>query len=548
MYANVCAAVNVDNTHISPFSHATPPTTTPPIITGRVIDMSTYNFNSSSDESDASSIDSFSSTEEDFGPLEPVSWSDPRLNHVATIYKQEDTTPLIELISRSYAASNRTSNSIKNRNISLNTANNTGGPPVIQRSPGFAIDRMKERHRQEYRRSMQSTPIVVDNQSSFVRRNNSPVTNYDNRTFISPNQQQHIMPTNKQQHSLMPINQQVVVPKINNGISLNYLGLKKSSSTHTNNQYRPYTSSAMMGAIQEGPTAYPKPAVANISTQSHYYYRSEGHNKHVMPSNISNADNFTPPNPKNNQAIAPGSYTHQPCSASHVVQTPHFSGIGIFTKERATKRYSQPKNVLLTTSEEINYRRVNQEPTDKTKLDGIFEKRMKMTPKLKKEFRRMQQIHRKYHSVPNLLYLLDNEVPKRKSLESNTQPKAIKPKIVEDNQQHFNNKFIYRYSHQPHDKCHQHQRKPEPRCSCQQRQQKKRCRNSNHGDRVKKQWKPLLVITPSENNTAFSITKNHQDAQQNTKHGSSSIDKPRQQLRAQNQRHHPDHHSKLVRI
>lgn len=145
---------------LSPFSHAPPPTTVPPMIRGRL----------STCISDTTSMDSFTSSEDD-GPVSPADgtgWSESVLNPAEL--KQEDTTPLIELISRSYAASH---SSIKKS--SINT-----GTPSIQRSPGFAIDRMKERHRQEYHKSKQAPPPTPSvNHHAFIARNMASVLQQD---------------------------------------------------------------------------------------------------------------------------------------------------------------------------------------------------------------------------------------------------------------------------------------------------------------------------------------------------------------------------------
>ncbi|KAI7895226.1 uncharacterized protein EV154DRAFT_496320 [Mucor mucedo] len=339
--------------------------------------------------SDNTSIESFSSSEDD-GPVSPAEgtgggWSESALNPAE--FKQEDTTPLIELISRSYAASH---SSIKKSSIHT-------GAPSIQRSPGFAIDRMKERHRQEYHKSKQApSPPPSVNHHAFIARNMSSVLHQDSHRNPMSN------------HT-----QTATAPKH---------GTANHRPVPASGQYRSY------------------PVVMNREMQSAAKQQQDGPGQVTMT------------NPKNNQA----GYTN--------TDAPRFSGKSLFTIK---KRLPKPQAVIASEKQG------------------------------------------QHHSEPNLsLLLLDKKEG------------ATRRIIVDETHQHFNNKFIYRYSYP----CQQHRQKPEPRCSCQRRRPQRREKKAISA------WKPLLKITPFQNQTGFSIT---QDAQQPPK-----IERPR--LKAQNQRHHPD--------
>lgn len=237
----------------------------------------------------------------------------------------------------------------------------------------------------------------------------------------------------------------------------------KNMASVVNQDNRTFRNATILSpsSFSANPLNRPYPVMSGTpEPQTVKYFNNEGPTKHVTPSHIK-SDNITPLMKNNHHQVC---YT-QPTA---VVHTSHFSGKGAIIKQ----------------------------PTKIKQVDSAEKKRDTTT---------RSSNRRQYQSVPNLLHLLDNHDEAKR--------------IVDENHQHFNNKFIYRYSY-PH-QCQHHRRKPEPRCSCQQRRR---------GE--KKQWKPLLKITPFEDQTGFSITEAQQ--QQATK-----VDKLR--LKTQNQRHHPDY-------
>lgn len=138
-----------------------------------IISSSTRSSSKQSDSSD-SSLTSLSSTEE-FAPLHPISRSDPAV----AIKKMHEDAPLIEVVNQQ--------------------------PQEQQAVPALAMARMKERHRQEYRRSMQWSPPKPS-------VNAAPAVEYPSRRANSFNNQR-IYPI---QPSPAPsINSRVQLPLIN---------------------------------------------------------------------------------------------------------------------------------------------------------------------------------------------------------------------------------------------------------------------------------------------------------------------------------------------
>ena len=140
--------------------------------------------NHSGENSNASdsTVVSLSSTEE-FAPLHSLSRSYPYKESTVNAGLVEDAVPLIELISRSYT---------NDMNKLTPKQNNKGDYPSIHRSPGFAIARMKERHRQDYRRSLQWTPGNDEKPPIIpVRRASSLTSNANYQKSIFNANQQH---------------------------------------------------------------------------------------------------------------------------------------------------------------------------------------------------------------------------------------------------------------------------------------------------------------------------------------------------------------------
>ncbi|KAI8644465.1 hypothetical protein BD408DRAFT_441670 [Parasitella parasitica] len=105
------------------------------------------NCTKSSKESDSSdsSLTSLSSTEE-IVPLHPLSRSDPQSYQMVSSKKLSEDVPLIDLVNR---------HPHEQQPVHVNATTKT--------VPGLAMARMKERHRQEYRRSMQWSPAPSPN-------------------------------------------------------------------------------------------------------------------------------------------------------------------------------------------------------------------------------------------------------------------------------------------------------------------------------------------------------------------------------------------------
>ncbi|GAA5799458.1 hypothetical protein HPULCUR_004873 [Helicostylum pulchrum] len=483
------------------------------------VDTISTEFSNSSDESESDSLSVNSLlTSEDPPPSHPISWSDSRFSPGFIAKKQEDTTPLMELISRSYAVGNTQSTGVRSRGAINGDAvipNNEIDPPVIPRSFGFAIDRMKERHRQEYRRSTSYTPSEAESRLISTQRSNPLTINNPHNSIAPSHEYQRI-------HATAITNNQVNSVEFRS----NRMAPKKSFSTNTSN---------FLENVANSPVN-PKP-VAAYAVSQHNKQRSPQYNQN------GNISNF-----KSNQAATSVYNMRQPYHVNTV--TPNFDSSGktfFVTNGNLVKKgplqtsFGPASNNRKSSKHMENEFRQDSSSSiqviqeDKsTGFNDSLQINIETPPTLRKEYRRVQQTHKnKYHSVPNLQHLQDNgkleKDLRRDHLETNiAEAKIINNKKnfnqrmksekmhskniydVSDNQQHYNNKFIYRYSHtpqHPHNhlkKCRHHQRQPEPSCSCKCTD--KQQTNSNHQVKNRQPKKPLLLLTPFEP----SSSKNHQ--------------------------------------
>lgn len=501
------------------------------------VDTISTDFSNSSDESesDSLSIDSLL-TSEDPPPPHPISWSDSRFSPGFIAKKQEDTTPLMELISRSYAAGNTPSTGVKNRGAIKGgavTSNNETDPPAIPRSFGFAIDRMKERHRQEYRRSTSYMPSEAESRMISTQRSNPLTINNPHHSIAPSHEYQRV-------HTTAITNNQVNSVEFRS----NRMAPKKSFSTNTSN----FLENVTHNPVNPNPVA--AYAVSQQNKQRPPQYNNNI-NKHYNSSrNLNQNGNIL--NFKSNQAAISVYNMRQPYHFNTV--TPNFdsSGKNFFAtngnfaiKGPLQSSFGPAPNTRKSSKHmETEFRQgvsssiqVIQEDKS-TGFNDSLQINMEAAPILRKEYRRVQQTH-KYHSVPNLQHLQDNgkleKDLQKNPLETNiAEAKIINNKKnfnqrmksekihskniydVSDNQQHYNNKFIYRYSHtpqHPHNhqkKCSHHQRQPEPSCSCKCTD--KQQTYSNHLVKTRQPRKPLLLLTPFEPSSA----KNHHQIKPNS--------------------------------
>ncbi|KAG2230337.1 hypothetical protein INT48_008829 [Thamnidium elegans] len=443
-------------------------------------DTVSMDFSNSSDESesDSLSIDSLLISEEP-SPSHPISWSDSRFSPGFIAKKREDTIPLMELISRSYDAGNTLPTGVKSREAIKGGAvisSNEIDPPIISRSSGFAIDRMKERHRQEYRRSISYTPSEAESSLISTQRNNLLAIN-NSHNSISPSQEYQRI------HATSITNNQTNSVEFRS----NRMAPKKSFSTNTSN----FPENIANNPVNLKPVAT---YAANQQDKQRHPQYNGSINKHYNSSKNLNQNGNTF-NFKSNQAAIFSYNTRQSYHVSTVPSTFDPSGplqrfFGSTTNNRKSSKHME-NEFRQDSSSSIQV-------IQKEKFTGFNDSlqiNMETTPILRKEYRRMQHTHKhKYYSIPNLQHLQDNgkleKDLRRNPLETNiAETKIINSKKtfnqkmksekiyskniydVSENQQHYNNKFIYRYSHtpqHPHNhkkKCHHHQRRPEPSCS-----------------------------------------------------------------------------------
>ncbi|KAK4516948.1 uncharacterized protein ATC70_000276 [Mucor velutinosus] len=209
-----------------------------------------------SDSSD-SSFTSLSSTEE-FVPLHPVSRSDP---HHYDGKKLGEHVPLMDLLDRSQA----------HEQI---VASKTPSAAAIS-VPGLAMARMKERHRQEYRRSMQrplptqplpnissSTAAIVDYHPTCYKKTNSFTSQR-----IHPMQHQLSPPSSPSSASLL-VHARTQVPLVNQIKPAVAPMRSMSSSTHTS---KPFDRRPLIANIPSPVNYQLSKPVVPVSDHRHYY-------------------------------------------------------------------------------------------------------------------------------------------------------------------------------------------------------------------------------------------------------------------------------------
>ncbi|CAO3635504.1 unnamed protein product [Mucor fragilis] len=211
-------------------------------------------------DSSVSSLTSLSSTEE-FVPLHPISRSDPR--HYA-IRKLGEHAPLIDLVNRSPPHEHGVTPTVP---LAITAAT----------VPGLAMERMKERHRQEYRRSMQWSPptqplpnappsvaaaAMMEYHPLFSKRANSLAS----QRALS--MQQHLAP-------LSPplVHAQVQVPLIDQIKPVAVPMRSVSSSTYTS---KPFDRKPLIASIPPL-VSYQQPKPVVVPVPDHRHYRMSHH-------------------------------------------------------------------------------------------------------------------------------------------------------------------------------------------------------------------------------------------------------------------------------
>lgn len=445
----------------------------------------------SSDESESDSLsDDSVLTTDDFssgGP--PISWSDSRFSPGFIAKKQQkDTTPLIELMNRSYP-NNATNLNNKHHREAINTkivaaVDTNTDLHNIQKSSGFAIDRMKERHRQEYRRSIEyNTPIIKESRIAQAHQRNS-----------NAQSQQTYRPTAQYHEHQRPIIHQINVasinkiePRSNNSYKLSPT---RSFSTNTNSQFIPQN-------------------YGNLSANNQHNVNQVVSNA-TMKQNIRYYNDNKYPNAAN--TFSGSRSNHHPLAAQQVFNPPLNNKKTPMIKESFMK--SIPQQYLSSAGAPTTENRNNNRPTAGTlrqycsspvvpiimqqeELPVTVQARMKTTPAMRKEYRRIKQIRKKYYSVPNLQQLQDNEKLEKKKASAKRKTNNNQQQQKNENQQHYNNKFIYRYSHntsvvlQPPIAAHI--------ISTNNKPMDQQPIYGNHLQQVKtRQPKPLLLLAPFE--------------------------------------------------
>lgn len=192
----------------------------------------------------SSSISSLSSTE-GFIALHHISISDPNdKDPNATV--NHDTIPLIDLYHRSH--------NFKSANAFSYNENRTftpSGQPfptksTLQRSPGFVIDRMKERHRQECRRSWQGTLIVPETKivqpvRRAIKDRSNIAFHIQQQNFFQQQQQQQQFPLLDNRFAGESLQRVTAVPAVSISsqvLTNQYVFPFKSYSTINNSQHR----------------------------------------------------------------------------------------------------------------------------------------------------------------------------------------------------------------------------------------------------------------------------------------------------------------------
>lgn len=410
----------------------------------------------------SASLSSLSSTEE-YIALHHISRSDPH-SEDPNVPANHDTIPLIKLIQRSNDL--KTANAIVIDENGKFTSNQQLFPQnytksTIQRSPGFVIDRMKERHRQECRRSWQG-PLTVPGKKIVqpVRRASSLLASSKNLT----NEADHIQLQNflqwQQQQQQFPLlddrftgkSPQLItaVPLVNKNPLLiankNIIPLKSYSTIH-NRQHRESIIASkiqsrqlrIMKPIQEYPLI-PEPLLGpehkqfNIKPSSSANSYRQGIS--VAKCGIKDGVTNKPARP-NYVDVKTGcnGYTNPTCHAKQVTQLHHTSSV-VSKQNRASvttcnSNREQVHQVSESSSAIIASTALPTETESAELLSNIFRNQLNTSSKLKAQYRRMQIIHAtRSYSVPEFSKLSNSDIgideaQRRNSLENNKNIVAI---------------------------------------------------------------------------------------------------------------------------
>lgn len=318
-------------------------------------------------DSSGSSLTSLSSTEE-FVPLHPISRSDP--HHYAN-KKLGEHAPLIDLVSRSTPHEQVTT-------LATPSAAATTVPA------GLAMARMKERHRQEYRRSMQWSPPAHPLQgapssaAANVMMEYHPSSSKRANSFTS--QRTHPMQHQQLPHPPPPspaplVHARVQVPLINQIKPVVVPMRSMSSSTYTS---KPFDRRPLIASIPP-PVSHqqPKPAVAP-PVPDHRHYHLLHHAQHL-------------PSPSPSAAA-------MPYQAERPINT-------------SPTRYPRQRLVGIT---EHHYQQ-QQPPQQDVQLS--------ISSKLKTDYRRIVYT-RKQDYVPDLVDLLDQHQEEKQNLADDKPPSS----------------------------------------------------------------------------------------------------------------------------
>lgn len=444
----------------------------------------------SSKSNSISSMLFISSANEELIPIHPVPHSKPQLITMSSGSKKKaESTPLINLVKE------------RSNNVNLNSyyakkegkresddslgINKNNSITSFQQSPGFVINRMKERHRQEYRRSLQWAPTIFEQQkcdvpiqrasslviSNGIKDNQKDVTTQNHQQQIYFQQQSfqkyHQQPIIKHDISLKSNKQQqhfVSVPSITSNINPSSIVVNSSkkmtpinsfSTSHFSNKNK-YPSLTYNTGAELRSHIIMKPIQEDISSvtevcrtsaigerlkiePNHQINISEGIKVALpqsiccSPSNCCKRDCYCM---KRNTC-----YTNSTCHAKRVAQPQRgFENERLPTLNQQIKNSSSKKamndnrNFEVYQSSNISRLATKSKtvPLESVKFVNAVEDYMKINPKLKKDYQRMQKIHKKKcFSVLNLRLLLDDNkelnttvVQKRKSVENKELPTA----------------------------------------------------------------------------------------------------------------------------
>ncbi|KAL9554803.1 hypothetical protein MBANPS3_002659, partial [Mucor bainieri] len=223
-----------------------------------------------------SSLTSLSSTEE-FVPLHPISKSDPQ--HYAN-KKLGEHAPLIDLVHR-----------LPQHEQAVTTY--TTPPAAAVTVPGSAMARMKERHRQEYRRSMQWSPptqsspytpssaAAIATTKEYHSSSSTTVNSFTNHQRTHPMQYQLPPPPPPPSSSSVPplVHAQVQVPLINQIKPVVVPMRSMSSSTYTS---KPFDRRPLIASIPSSSSSQqPKPLILmSVPDHRHYHLLNQVHQQY----------------------------------------------------------------------------------------------------------------------------------------------------------------------------------------------------------------------------------------------------------------------------